>query len=424
MVAMAEMCSEGVESACAALSQQDQVMPVCLAPQPFPHPNDPDPKPSPNPAPNQVKLAWLARQDVALKSTKVLAVLAPLAASRVGVAQSPDTVPSPTWTLPPQPTGAEARAIAAQQAPPAPAPPSPAAADSAKIAWLKKQGVEFGGMMATSAKRAPPPPAPLPNLAAPPPPAPPAAAAGPASAPAAAAAAGGDGADLPPWGAELLDLATACNQGIGYACDALQAEDKDRLAWLATRDVVQPVGGVPTRVGGLEVIKRLRGGWRVARGQARYAATRASPSRSGRIAAAAPAAEEEEAAARRAWLAKQGGTAWGAVGRACRDGLPSPVPPAGESREEQAKRAWLANQGRVSGQDAPAAAPRLPPPWSPPVTAADAAAAAAKASFLAKRNARNALSQGAAAKAAWLLEQEVPWWELALSKKFERGSSM
>ena len=376
-----------------------------------------------------MKLAWLARQDVALKSAKILAVLAPLAASRVGVAQSAHTVPSPTWTLPPQPAGAEARAIAAQQAPPpaaSPAPPSPATADSAKIAWLKKQGVEFGGFV-TSAKRAPPPPAPLPNLAAPPPPAPPPPAAGPASAPAAAAAAGGDGADLPPWGAELLDLATACNQGLGYACDALQAEDTERLAWLATRDVAQPVGGVPTRVGGLEVIKRLRGGWRVARGHARHAPTRAMPSRHGRIAAAASAAEEdEEAAARRAWLAKQGGPAWGLAGRASTDGLPSPVPPAGESREEQAKLAWLANQGRVSGQDAPAAAPRLPPPWLPPITAADAAAAAAaaKASFLAKRDARNALSQGAAAKAAWLSEREVPWWERTLSKKFERGSSM
>ena len=64
--------------------------------------------------------------------------------------------------------------------------------------------------------------------------------AGPASAPAAPAAAPGNGADLPPWGGELLDLAAACNQGVGYACDALQSEDKDKLEWLATRDVVTP----------------------------------------------------------------------------------------------------------------------------------------------------------------------------------------
>ena len=71
--------------------------------------------------------------------------------------------------------------------------------------------------------------------------------------------------------------------------------------------------------------------------------------------------------------------------------------------------AWLANQGKDSKQGAPSPA---------------SVAAAAKAGFLAKRSARNALSQGAAAKAAWLSEQEVPWWELALSKKFEHGSSM
>ena len=221
---------------------------------------------------------------------------------------------------------------------------------------------------------------------------------------------------MPPWGGELLDLATACNQGVGYACDALQSEDKDKLEWLATRDVVQPIGGVPAPVAGLDVIKRLRGGWRVVRGQGRYAPARAVPSRGGRVAAAASAIEEE-AAARLAFLAKQGVPAWGYVGRAFTDDQPSPPPPpAGASREEQAKLAWLANQGRDSKQGAPA----------PATTAAGAASAAAsaKASFLAKKNARNALSQGAAAKAAWLSEQEVPWWELALSKKFEHGSSM
>ena len=353
---------------------------------------------------------------MALQSAKVLAVLAPVAATRVGATQSPDTVPSPTWTLPPQPAGADARAISAQQAPQPPlAPPSPATADNAKIAWLKKQGVEYGGMVTTSKLAASPPAPLLPNLAAapppaPPPPAPPPPAAGPVAGPAAAAAPG-NGADLPPWGGELLDLAAACNQGVGYACDALQSEDKDKLEWLATRDVVQPVGGVPAPVAGLDVIKRLRGGWRVVRGQGRYAPARAVPSRGGRIAAAAASTTEEEAAARLAWLAKQGVPAWGYVGRAFTEGddLPSPAPPAGASREEQAKLAWLSNQGKDSKQGAPSPA---------------SVAAAAKAGFLAKRSARNALSQGAAAKAAWLSEQEVPWWELALSKKFEHGSSM
>ena len=58
------------------------------------------------------------------------------------------------------------------------------------------------------------------------------------------------------------------------------------------------------------------------------------------------------------------------------------------------------------------------------VSLAASAAAAAKAGWLAKKEARVALSQEAAAKAAWLSEQDVPWWELALSRKFEHGSSM
>ncbi len=400
-----------------------------------PNPNS-NPNPNPNPNPNQVKLAWLARQDVALQSAKVLAVLAPVAATRVGATQRPGTVPSPTWTLPPQPVAATVQVTlpplptsptspapqqpAPQQPAPPLAPPSAATADNAKLAWLKKQGVEYGGMVTTSASPATPPSPRLPNLAAPPPPAPPPTAppppaAGPVTGPAAAVVAPlarGNGVDLPPWAEELLDLATACNQGVGYACDALQSEDLEKLEWLATRDVVtQPVGGAPAPVAGLDVIKRLRGGWRVVRGQGRYAPARAVPSRGGRVAAVAASTTEEEAAARLAWLAKQGVPAWGYVGRAFTEGddLPSPAPPAGASREELAKMAWLSNQGKDSKQGAPSPA---------------SAAAAAKASFLAKRSARNALSQGAAAKAAWLSEQEVPWWELALSKKFEHGSSM
>eukprot|EP00964_Phaeocystis_antarctica_P057504 scaffold34026_cov39-Phaeocystis_antarctica.AAC.2 len=72
--------------------------------------------------------------------------------------------------------------------------------------------------------------------------------AGPASAPGAAAAAATSGED-PPWAEELLDLATACNQGVGYACDALQSEDLEKLEWLATRDVVTPGSKVQAALG-------------------------------------------------------------------------------------------------------------------------------------------------------------------------------
>jgi len=41
VVAMAEMCDEGDESACAALGQQDQVLLACLSPQPRPSPKRP-----------------------------------------------------------------------------------------------------------------------------------------------------------------------------------------------------------------------------------------------------------------------------------------------------------------------------------------------------------------------------------------------
>ena len=383
---MAQMCEEGAEEACTALAQQ-----------------------------GEVKLAWLARQGVLPPSAKVLAVLAPVAAARVGAKQSPDTVPAPTWTLPPPPSAPTPPPVP----PPAPplAPPSPASGDSAKVAWLKRQGVEYGGVVTTSkvvaaapSPLAPPPPAPpspAPPPPAPPPPPPPPVAIAPVSGPAAAP---GDDADLPPWGEELLDLAEACNQGVEYACDALQWEDKEKLAWLATRDVVRQVGGVPAPVAAR--ITRLRGGWRVVRGQGRY--TPALPSRGGRkVVAAAAAAAPAEEEARLAWLAKQGVPAWGYVGRAFTDDLPPPASSsAGVSREKQAKLAWLAKQGTPS--PAPAAAAAVP--------LAASAAAAARAEWLAKKEARNALSQGAAAKAAWLSEQEVPWWELALSKKFEHGS--
>jgi hypothetical protein len=111
-------------------------------------------------------------------------------------------------------------------------------------------------------------------------------------------------------------------------------------------------------VAGLDVIKRLRGGWlsplRVEpgctwSGQRRHDAARAVPSRggwlsplravpsrAGRIAAAAAPATGEEAgaAARLAWLTKQGVPAWGYVGRAFTDDLPAPAPPAGASPED------------------------------------------------------------------------------------------
>ena len=357
-------------------------------------------------------------QEVAAPGSKVASVLLPAAAAPVvppppaaekGYRAAPrpgepsadaDPIPVPSRALGlPNGTVLARGGDPTARSRPAPAfvPPPPTPQDLGPPQGVAPVGGEGGGeaKAAWLAKQAAAAPTPV--------------GAGPASAPAAPAAAPGNGADLPPWGGELLDLAAACNQGVGYACDALQSEDKDKLEWLATRDVVQPVGGVPAPVAGLDVIKRLRGGWRVVRGQGRYAPARAVPSRGGRVAAAASAIEEE-AAARLAFLAKQGVPAWGYVGRAFTDDLPSPPPPAGASREEQAKLAWLANQGRDSKQAAAAGAA--------------SAAASAKASFLAKKNARNALSQGAAAKAAWLSEQEVPWWELALSKKFEHGSSM
>ena len=56
--------------------------------------------------------------------------------------------------------------------------------------------------------------------------------------------------EIPPWGAELIDMAEMCNQGTDFACNMLSSEDGSKLAWLLTQPVASPGSKVAAMLGG------------------------------------------------------------------------------------------------------------------------------------------------------------------------------
>ena len=105
---MAEMCNEGTEYACSALSSEEAA-----------------------------KLAWLAKQDVASPGSKVAAVVAPLA--KGAPAQSGPPQMAPPRGAPPQGAPPPSQQGATQGTPPQQEKEKDKAS-AGKAAWLSRQG--------------------------------------------------------------------------------------------------------------------------------------------------------------------------------------------------------------------------------------------------------------------------------------------